>query len=526
MMMSEIGSHTSDRVNEMIHEYKGSSSSSSDSDSDKPSFHASRKKHLFGRKESLHAFLGGGKLADIILWRNKQLSGSMLAGFTVVWLLFEWIGYHLLTFICHSVIFLLGLCFLWSNAASFVNRAPPKLPEVFLPEDSFLYVAHMIRGEINEAFATFRYVASGKDSRTFLKAIGGLWVVSVVGGWFSFLTLIYIVVLLVYTAPVFYEKFEDHVDLTVEKAMVEINKHYAILDEKSMESSQNNQACSSHGKKACNFKWKSTESTVLLDCLVQQVQSGDRFEKDFKDSQISKVVKTLNEKVGIQVTNNNVYNHLRGWRNKWSQIVKLKEKSEMSWDENKKKIVMGRDEYFSYIKNHPKDAALINKPIDFYDQMSIIFGGSLATCRWSKDDNDSLGAPQSKDNVEFANPGVNVHTNDVSIDAQAHSTQGASSSSEKTKKKPSKGHRKNEDDIMIMVANNIKELTVAIKEYKEPEVSIDGLYKAVMSISGFDESQLCHAYRMLVGSPTREARAFMVASAHHRYLWIRDMLNM
>ncbi|WOK98019.1 hypothetical protein Cni_G06727 [Canna indica] len=274
-----------------------------------------------------------------------------------------------------------------------------------------------------------------------------------------------------------------------------------------MENSKSNQACSSH----------------------EQVQLGDRFEKGFKDSQIFEVVKTLNEKVGIQVTNNNVYNHLRGWRNKWSQIVKLKDKSGMSWDENEKRIVMGRYEYLSYIKNHLKDAALINKPIDFYDQMSIIFGGSLATGRWSKDDNDSLGEPEYEGNVEFANPEVNVHTNDVSIDAihaQAHSTQEASSSSGKTKKKSSKRHRENEDDIMTMVANNIKELAVAIKEYNEPEISIDGLYEAVMSISRFDESQLCRAYRMLAGSSTREVRAFMVASTHHRYFWIRDMLNM
>ncbi|WOL16608.1 hypothetical protein Cni_G25396 [Canna indica] len=207
-------------------------------------------------------------------------------------------------------------------------------------------------------------------------------------------------------------------------------------------------------------------------------------------SRITSIVKILNEKLGIQVINNNVYNHLRGWRNKWSQIVKLKEKSGMSWNENEKRIVMGRDEYLSYIKNHPKDAALINKSIDFYDQMSIIFGGSLAIGRWT------------------------------------HSTQGASSSSGKIKKKSSKRHRENEEDIMTMVANNIKKLVVEIKEYNEPEIFIDGLYEAVMSIPGFDDSQLCRAYRMLVGSSTKEARAFMVASTHHRYFWIRDMLNM
>lgn len=49
-----------EKINEMIHEYKGSSSSS-DSESERPSSHNARKKRLFGRKESVHKVLGGGK---------------------------------------------------------------------------------------------------------------------------------------------------------------------------------------------------------------------------------------------------------------------------------------------------------------------------------------------------------------------------------------------------------------------------------------------------------------------------------
>ncbi|XP_042447081.1 reticulon-like protein B6 [Zingiber officinale] len=230
MMMSKMSEHI-EQINEMIREFRGSPSSS-DSESEKPSSHNSRKKHLFGRKEPIHALLGGGKSADIILWRNKQLSGSILAGVTVIWLLFEWIGYHLLTFICHSLILTLVVCFLWSSTASFVNRSPPKFPEIIIPEDAFLWIAHVVRHEMNEAFATFRYVASGKDLKNFLKVIGGLWIASIVGNWFSFLTLIYIVFMLVYTAPVLYEKYEDHVDAAAQKAIRKINKHYAVLNRK------------------------------------------------------------------------------------------------------------------------------------------------------------------------------------------------------------------------------------------------------------------------------------------------------
>nr|XP_010921233.1 reticulon-like protein B1 isoform X3 [Elaeis guineensis] len=203
-MSEEAGKHPSitERITEKVHEYRGSSSSS-DSDNKKPSSHSTRKKRLFGRKEPVHTVLGGGKSADIILWRNKQMSGGILA-----------------------------VSFIWSNAASLVNRSPPKFPEAILPEDMFLNIAQAVRYHINGAFATFRYVASGKELKQFLMVIAGLWVVSVIGNWFSFLTLSYMVFLIIYTAPALYEKYEDQADNIAEKATVEINKHYAVLDEK------------------------------------------------------------------------------------------------------------------------------------------------------------------------------------------------------------------------------------------------------------------------------------------------------
>ncbi|XP_008788043.2 reticulon-like protein B6 isoform X3 [Phoenix dactylifera] len=217
-------------VEETIHEYKGSSSS--DSESEKPPSPGFKKKRLFGRKEPVHAVLGGGKPADIILWRNKQMSASILASATVLWLLFECIGYHFLTFICHSLIFFLVVLFLWSNAASFINRSPPNFPEVILPEDLFLSIAHSVKHKINETFAIFRYVASGKDLKKFLMVITGLWVLSIIGSWFSFLTFFYIVFVLLYSLPALYEKYEDQVDAAAEKAAIKMNKQYAVLDEK------------------------------------------------------------------------------------------------------------------------------------------------------------------------------------------------------------------------------------------------------------------------------------------------------
>ncbi|KDP45665.1 hypothetical protein JCGZ_17272 [Jatropha curcas] len=170
--------------------------------------------------------------ADVMLWRNKQASASVFSAATVIWLLFECVGYHLLTFICHSLILAFALLFLWSNLASFANMSPPEFPKITVPEELFVTILLGLRSELNMAITTLRNIASGKDLKKFLSVIGVLWIISIVGNWFSFLTLFYLVFVMLLTLPMLYEKHEDDVDTYAEKAWIEIKKQYAVLDEK------------------------------------------------------------------------------------------------------------------------------------------------------------------------------------------------------------------------------------------------------------------------------------------------------
>ncbi|KAH0858672.1 hypothetical protein HID58_086933 [Brassica napus] len=112
--------------------------------------------------------------------KNKKVSG----GATVSWVLFELIEYHLLALLCHLMIVSLAALFLWS------------------------------------------YVTM------FLSAILGLWILSILGGCCSFLTLAYIALVLLFTVPLIYDKYEDKVDSYGEKAMADLKKQYAVLDAK------------------------------------------------------------------------------------------------------------------------------------------------------------------------------------------------------------------------------------------------------------------------------------------------------
>ena len=60
--------------------------------------------------------------ADVLLWRNKKMSASVLTSATVIWVVFEWLNYNFLTIV--SFILILGLLaqFVWSNASGIMNR--------------------------------------------------------------------------------------------------------------------------------------------------------------------------------------------------------------------------------------------------------------------------------------------------------------------------------------------------------------------------------------------------------------------
>ena len=228
-----------EKLSEKIH-HKGdsSSSSSSDDENEKKSSSSSPKSlkskgyRLFGRERPVHKVLGGGKPADIFMWKDKKMSGGVFGGATVAWVLFELMEYHLLTLLCHVMIVALAVLFLWSNATMFIHKSPPKIPEVHIPEEPLLQLASGLRIEINRGISSLREIASGRDIKKFLSAIAGLWVLSILGGCYSFLTLAYIALVLLFTVPLFYDKYEDKVDSYGEKAMAELKKQYAVLDAK------------------------------------------------------------------------------------------------------------------------------------------------------------------------------------------------------------------------------------------------------------------------------------------------------
>ncbi|KAK1320914.1 Reticulon-like protein B1 [Acorus calamus] len=156
----------------------------SDSDNDQPS-HA---KSLFGRERPLHNVLGGGRVADVILWRNVHLSAGILAAVTVLWFLFEVVEYHFVTLLCHALITIMLVTFILYNGAALIDRTPPKIPQSILSEHTFRKVALTFHAKL------------------------------------SFLC--------IFTLPVLYERYEHDVDYLANRGNRDLKKMYRKLDSK------------------------------------------------------------------------------------------------------------------------------------------------------------------------------------------------------------------------------------------------------------------------------------------------------
>lgn len=62
----------------------------------------------------------GIAVADILLWKNRNLSAAILVVVTVIWLLFEILEYNFITLLCYFLCFIMITLFIRSKAAGLI----------------------------------------------------------------------------------------------------------------------------------------------------------------------------------------------------------------------------------------------------------------------------------------------------------------------------------------------------------------------------------------------------------------------
>ncbi|XP_010558053.1 PREDICTED: reticulon-like protein B16 isoform X4 [Tarenaya hassleriana] len=187
---------------------------------------------LLGRQVTVHQFMGGGKAADLLLWRKGHLSLGVIVLSTVAWLIFELSGLPVLS-VCSDVLLILVIVsFIHSRIAAFRNNRQPKsLPELVLSEEMVNSAAASFRVKLNNSLLMAHNITVGNDFKLFFKVVILLWLLSVVGSYISFFTLAYIGTIVSVTVPVMYSRYQKEVDKCCGMIHRKFSRHYKVVDE-------------------------------------------------------------------------------------------------------------------------------------------------------------------------------------------------------------------------------------------------------------------------------------------------------
>ncbi|KAM6582511.1 hypothetical protein CsatB_009513 [Cannabis sativa] len=169
--------------------------------------------------------------ADVLLWKKRHVSFGVIVVATVAWVLFERSGLSFLSICSDVLLILIVLLFLRANYAALRNKQLYSLPELVLSEEMVNNAAASFRVKINNMLLMAHDITLGKDFRLFFKAMVYLWLLSVIGGFFSFFTIAYIGTILLITVPALYSKNDERVDRYCGIIQRQLSKHYKIVDE-------------------------------------------------------------------------------------------------------------------------------------------------------------------------------------------------------------------------------------------------------------------------------------------------------
>nr|XP_043623202.1 reticulon-like protein B9 [Erigeron canadensis] len=181
---------------------------------------------FFGRERPLHYVFGGGQVADLLLWRNKSLSAAVLLGITMIWFLFEVMEYNFVSLMCHLSILVMLMVFITYTAAKFANWDLPDIHEITIQESVFRWLYR----KINWVLVRFYDISSGENFIEFFLVIAALWMVSVIGSYFSSLNFLFFCAICLGTLPALYEQYEREFNHLISKGTKDAKKAFKKFD--------------------------------------------------------------------------------------------------------------------------------------------------------------------------------------------------------------------------------------------------------------------------------------------------------
>lgn len=107
---------------------------------------------------------------------------------------------------------------------------------------------------------------------------------------------------------------------------------------------------SGQSDKGGHVTWTSSMSTYMLEYLEDIVASGNKTSSGFKQVHLKACAKALNDHFNINLTSDQITNHIRTWKRKYSKIADLRKLSAALSDDDNFIISLDHKHYADHIK--------------------------------------------------------------------------------------------------------------------------------------------------------------------------------
>ncbi|KAK6922998.1 Reticulon, partial [Dillenia turbinata] len=169
---------------------------------------------------------------ETVLWRRKKLSLFQLVIATATWVVMEVYQFNFLTIASWAAMAIVTASFLWGNILRLVGKEPSDMSRLEIPEETAVRFAHRVKRSIEGGERWLFHVTIEREWYVFIGIVGVLYLLSILGSYSDFLTLLYIGNVLGMTVPVIYVKYENQIKRFGEGIRMRMRSVYERFDEK------------------------------------------------------------------------------------------------------------------------------------------------------------------------------------------------------------------------------------------------------------------------------------------------------
>jgi hypothetical protein len=157
-------------------------------------------------------------------------------------------------------------------------------------------------------------------------------------------------------------------------------------------------------------------------------------------------------------------------------------------------VVLPLPSCYFYMQDHKSDAEFLNKPLENYKEMFIVFGNNMATGKYAKGSSEALGTEDRNSMAE-----TEIDEGDGNVVPSPIDDIGASSSAPRPRKK-AKVTGNEEAGLIGAFKDGAGRLAMAIEKAGSDDLPPD-LLQTLQSIPGFDDTHKAFYFAYLVKNP-------------------------